>query len=198
MSKSKFMFALVSMLTVAATLMPTSVMAVTGTSGGQGNLQQTVAAKKAEISERVENRCQKAEQRVAELIAKYEAGQNKYTSRYAALVTKLNNLVQMLENKGINSQNLPAHIAKIESMVGELESGVAQVVDLLKQTQTLACGESEGEYLLKLMEAKEAGLTVRQKAMDINQYFISEVIPELKEIRAAYLASKTPNERSAR
>ncbi len=153
------------------------------------DLQEDIQNAKEDAQEarqqNVEQRCEIATSRIDTITQKYEQNRLRYVNRYNNLIQRLENLVEFLQTKEIDPAGLPAQIEQIRVMTQEFNNLMQQTMNAANETKTLACGESEGAYLNKLQESRQYLLQARAEAVEINNYFVTNVVPELEAIKSA-------------
>ncbi len=136
--------------------------------------------------ENITQRCENAVNRIDTIIQRYNENRLRYVNRYNALFARLNNLSAFLDENNVDTLNLSNQISELNSLVADFNSNVDLTISNLENSKNFVCGESQGEYRAVIAEAKGALLETRSTAIEINQYFLFTIVPELEEIRDNY------------
>lgn len=134
--------------------------------------------------ERINERCDIATNRIDTTTARYEENRVRYVNRYNNLVQRIDNVINFLSDTDADVTGLESYQDQIRVLTDDFNQAIYESINLLEETKELACGESEGAYLDKLQESRDAHLEARDAAVQINNIFLVDVINELEEIRA--------------
>lgn len=151
--------------------------------------QQSISAAREQNEQlRAQNtaeRCEIATIRVNTLTTRYEEGRVRYANRYSKLLERLNNLVTKLNEKELPTENLLGYIAQIQTLKVQFDEQIVPTMSLLNESKDLVCGQSEGAYLDLIQQARSQLLASRSTAAKINNIFLTDIVNELKAIRAS-------------
>lgn len=135
--------------------------------------------------ETIEKRCTIATTRIDTVTSRYAEGTLRYVNRYNNLIERLNNVVNRLNEEEIDTADLSGYVQEITTLTTQFNNEMNQTIVSLEQTKALACGESEGEYLDLLQKARSELLQARSTAIQINNIFLTDIVNELRDIRAS-------------
>lgn len=151
----------------------------------QQDIEENREQRQEAREESVEQRCSIATTRIDNITARYDDNRLRYVERYDRLTERLENLVSYLnENQPeVDTSTLEAQIAEMRGQSSLFSAEIDAAISELEQSKQFACGESEGAYRNELQEARAELLDAREKAVEINNYFLNTIIPELENIR---------------
>ncbi len=132
--------------------------------------------------EKVAQRCELITQRISVITTKYDTNKQRHIQRYERIAEKVTELVKKLEAKDIDVAKLKQYLSQIVELKKEFVSEYTQFIDSLKQAQTYVCGNSEGDFKLKVQEAKSHLLKAREASLEIRVIINDQLKPELKSI----------------
>ncbi len=148
---------------------------------------------KEKREENQDQRCDLAEGRISNKISKFDENKENHIERYKHIKEAVSNLVSRLKEKGLDTGNLEKYLTELDSKINDMASDYQAFISKLKETQSFACGESNGDFASKLNEAKAARLTVWQDAVEIRKYIIETIRPEMKRLRDELQTKSTEN-----
>jgi hypothetical protein len=134
--------------------------------------------------------CEAAKTRLESQKEVYEAQQLRYGNRYVNMLTRLNSLLEKLEEREYDTLNLPEYVDELTVRVEEFNSDLKDLVGKFDEMRPVTCTTSSEEYLRILREAKTESAQLRTRSREINQYFLDTILPELKRVRAQVEADK--------
>jgi hypothetical protein len=136
--------------------------------------------KKAQISEQ---RCKNIETRIETRINRYDNNQNRDVTVYANLKSRLDKLVERLKLRSLDTSKLETDLKTLDEKIAKAQTDYETFINGLKETQNLACGESQGQFSGKLGEARKVILTVRQDRIDIRNFLRNTIRPDIQALR---------------
>jgi chromosome segregation ATPase len=157
------------------------------------NIKETKEEWKEKREENQEQRCEVAEGRIDNKINKFDENKENHVERYRHIKEAVSNLVTRLKEKGLDTGNLEKYLTELDSKIKDMASDYQTFIDKLKATKSFACGNSNGDFLAALNEAKSARLTVWQDAVEIRKYIIETIRPEMKRLRDQLQSKSTDN-----
>lgn len=193
MKKSKKMFFVISFFLV----MPFLVGAVASEDVQikRDEMKEARDAKKAEREEikadreeareeKIQARCDEVEAKVKGKIAKYEAGQTKRLNVFKSVQARLNNLVKKVEAKGYDATELKADLEILEQKRKTFQNEFERHVSELKDTQSYACGKSEGEFKNQLRNSRTQLKVAREAHTEIRNFFKNEIKGDVAALKS--------------
>lgn len=167
------------------------------------NVQQTQAPRPTRVSDEEklllkeereakikELQCEAAKTRTESQKEKYEAQQLRYGNRYVNMLTRLNSLLEKLEEREIDTLDLPEYVSELTVMVEEFNTELKTLIVKFDEMRPVTCATSGEEYVKILREAKTESAQLRTQSREINQYFLNTILPELKRVRAQVVESE--------
>ncbi len=134
--------------------------------------------------ENIQERCNIAISTIDNIISNYNSNKLRYINRYNILFARLNNLIIHLEEKNIEVNSLSNHVAELQELIKNFSSYMGLSFAKLEESKNFICGESNGQYRAIILEARELLLLARQSAVEINQYLLYTVVPDLRDIKS--------------
>ena len=131
-----------------------------------------------------ELKCEAAKTRTESQKKIYEAQQLRYGNRYVNMLTRLNSLLEKLDEREIDALDLPEYVSELTTMVEGFNTGLKTLIGKFDEMRPLTCAMSGEEYVKILRDAKTESAQLRTRSREINQYFLSTILPELKRVRA--------------
>ena len=140
------------------------------------------------------SRCPIIESKIQIKVGSFDNSKVKQLEVYANIKAQLLVLADKLSAKGIDVTALKADLAVLDQKIQKFNADYAAYIVILKDSQTFACGKSQGLFLGKLKDAKTALQKVNADAKDIRSYYVTVLRVEVMKIREALnaKASTTP------
>ena len=139
--------------------------------------------KKLELKENIAERCNLTEEKVDEKIEQFRESQAKHLERYEALKEKLANLIARLEENGYDVTELQNDLIVLEEKIAVLSEKFEAFVVQLEETADYECGNSDGNFVAAMKEAKDALAEVRTATLDVKTYYVETVKPDIVALR---------------
>lgn len=130
--------------------------------------------------------CEAAKNRANAFKGNYEAQQLRYGNRYVNLLARLNNLVDMLEDKDYDTMMLPEYLDALTDMIDDFNADLKELISKFNEMTPVTCTTKGQEHVVKLRELKQESSELRAKSKEIHQYFLNTILPELKKVRAQF------------
>jgi hypothetical protein len=135
-------------------------------------------------AELVKTRCQTITERVDLKVTRYTDNRTEHVQLYKNLVTRITNLLTKAADSGYDTTKLKADLTVLNDKIKNFDKVHADYITKLGATKSFACGNSEGEFLQALKEAKDSLLTVREAVLDIKAFFQNTIKPDVLALRA--------------
>jgi DNA repair ATPase RecN len=148
------------------------------------HMMESADAKRAQMQDRMQKRCDTLNTRIDERITRFEANKDKHLTHYADLVAKISEILQTLEAKGYDVAAAEAHVATLEGMISDYAAAYTEFIDLLVATQDIVCGESDGAFKGGVQSARDQLKVVHQKRMAVRDFYRNTLRVSLREIRS--------------
>lgn len=151
----------------------------------------TTANVKEQVREKIEEKRQETVQTKCEVITKninkrleiFSENKDKHVERYSELKEKVAELVTKLETRGYDVTALKNDLLLLDEKIQKFAADYVIFIDQLKQTQSFACGQSEGAYAQALTKAKTQLRLIREDALDIKNFYLNVIKADLRELR---------------
>src|SRR3989344_1799094 len=145
------------------------------------NLQDNL---KNNFQDRIARRCEIITNNIDNRINAYNNKKNAHLKRYENLKNLILKIITNLEEKNYDVTQLKSALSELEAKIIKYTADYEAFIEALKNTQNFACGESEGDFLNALEDAKTALQNVMQDTRDIHYYYkdvFKKVISDLRE-----------------
>lgn len=160
-------------------------------------LEQAREQKKLEFQDRKEKmeeaKCKNIESRIANRLNRYENNSQMLEKVYGNVQARISRLLERIKNTGIDTSKLEADIAILNGKIDKLKADHATFMTTLQESQSIVCGNSEGEFKGKIDEARKVPEIIRQDRQDIKNFFQATIKADLQEILKQLEAIKDSN-----
>src|SRR3989344_5406221 len=139
---------------------------------------------KNNFQNRIAKRCEIITNNIDNRINAYNNKKNAHLKRYENLKNLILKIITNLEEKNYDVTQLKSALSELEAKIIKYTADYEAFIEALKNTQNFACGESEGDFLNALEDAKTALQNVMQDTRDIHYYYkdvFKKVISDLRE-----------------
>ncbi|OGC49385.1 hypothetical protein A2W32_04295 [candidate division WWE3 bacterium RBG_16_37_10] len=139
---------------------------------------------KNNFQNRIAKRCEIITNNIDNRINAYNNKKNAHIKRYDNLKNLIPKIIKNLEEKGYDVTQLKSALSEFDAKIIKYTADYKAFIDALKNTQNFACGESEGDFLNALEDAKTALQTVMLDTRDIHYYYqnvFKKLISDLRE-----------------
>lgn len=193
---------IVSLVIVSAVAVPLAFASAQGPSNLNAEIKQQRQQQKSEnLQERqnikadkqqlAQDKCKNIETRISNRVNNFENNQTMFQTVFGNMKARLDRLTSRLDSAGADTTKLKADIVILNGKIDKLNSDYASFIDQLKQTQTLTCGQSQGEFMGKLGDARKQLPLIMQDKQDIKTFFQGTIKPDLLAIRQKLAEQKT-------
>jgi hypothetical protein len=124
-------------------------------------------------------KCALMQQRLTLKHTNYEQSKLRHANAYQNLKNRLEKASLRLSDKGYDVVKLNEDIKTLNIKIVKFSDDYSGYMLKLKETNSYACGHSEGEFRIKLLEAKELLEVVKQDSVDIKNYYSTVIRPEI-------------------
>lgn len=137
--------------------------------------------------------CQNVQTRIDTRVNRYENNQTMYQKVYSNMQTRLQKLSEMLAKKGANVTQLNTDLAKLGELIKKLDTDYTSFTTGLKETQSVTCGQSDGEFKKQLGEARNVLPLIKADSLAIKNFYQTTIKKDLQTIRQT-IAAANPEE----
>jgi len=160
--------AVVSVLTVAAVVRAETI---------------AIGPKASSTEDRVAKICSVVNARLDERIARFDANHERHVTAYRNLKERIVKFIERSAAKGYDVTDLEADVVALEVKIEKLATDYRAYIAVLRGSREATCGESEGVFRGKLMEARRLLAVVHQDVVDIRNYYQTTIRPDIREIK---------------
>lgn len=153
----------------------------------KGQRQEMVAERNENREEKKEERkernCKNIETQIQNRINRYENSHDQHVKILNNMKPRLAQIISKFEAKGLDASALETDAKMLSSMIDSVVTTYQTFLSTLKETQSNACGESDGEFKNKLGESRRILPEVKEGIEDIREYYKSTIRPDILELR---------------
>lgn len=140
--------------------------------------------KKEELKDEIKTKvCDDVTSRINQRIKKYEENHDGHVTAYNKLKNRLQELVTKLEAEGKDVTKLKADLVILEEKIKAYSDAKATFIETLKNSQSMACGESQGAFKEQIGTIQDAHRTMMGKAKDIRTFFSTVIKVDLRALK---------------
>ncbi len=131
-----------------------------------------------------EEKCAKIQEKVQEKTNNFDNISTKYTQVYANLVGRINKFIARFDEMKLDTIVIKNHAVELQTKIDKFSDDYIAYTIKLKETKTITCGHSEGEFRESLAEAKEFLKIVHDDSADIRTYVHETIFVDIKDLKA--------------
>lgn len=143
-------------------------------------LKQRLEEKRDDV---IERRCEEVVSRVTKRITQYNKNVGVHIDNYTRLYERLDEITKKLAAKGYDVAKLEADMVVLDNMVNDYAGIYAGFIAQLTESQSLACGESEGAFKQLLQDARMQLKAAIESRQEIRYYYEHTIRQDIKDIR---------------
>lgn len=147
-----------------------------------------VAAKKAANAQ---VKCELVETNISRKIANFENNRDHHLASYTKTKDRMTALATKLESEGYDVAKLKADLALYDAKVTKFKDDYTLYFTALQQSQSFACGQSEGDFKTQLQVARTQLKVVHDDAVVIRTFWADVVKPDILALKAQKVTEKT-------
>lgn len=170
MNYKKVILSALVISTVSLSALPTGVFAQKAT---------TALAK----TERKKAHCTRVTTRVNDLTTRLTGDEPKRQSHYQKVIDRLNTIIAKVEAANINADKLKSDVASLTSKKTAWQAEYTTLLSKLNATKKFACGQSEGQFVQAVKDARAQRQTMHNTNMDFWNFVKNTVKPDIQSIR---------------
>lgn len=168
-------------------------------------LQEERDAKRAEMEEKKREREEEREEKVAEVcenvlervqtrMENFEENKANHEENYNNITTRLSDIADMLDEKGLDTTELRADMETMDAMVAEYVATYTEFIGQLETSLNYDCGNSEGAFKEALQGARDTLETARVMRREIRDFYKSDIRQDIEDLREQATNLKTDEE----
>ncbi|MCC7197636.1 hypothetical protein IT413_05600 [Candidatus Peregrinibacteria bacterium] len=170
--------------TFAAFLTALLVTSSFTTAFAQTQAEQPVReAVKEKIEEKIEAKCEKADVVIEKIIELYTSTRRNHILTLNNFRKKYDELVIKLGTEGYNVSEFKTYSRNLEKKISNYTADLSSFIQALKESQKLACGESNGKYGQVVSNSKELLKKIRTDLQEIKAYYRDTIRPALINLK---------------
>gem|GEM_PF-1351811 len=178
---SLFIIGLSFLISVAPVL---AVENASSNSQASSSSQGSPASNQAQTKNQAANNiCKNIEEKVTQKITRFDENKDKHLKAYKNLDNRLSKFAIRLKERGFDTQKLETDLSTVEVKIQKADSDYTAFINKLKESQSYACGKSQGEFVKRLAEARKLLKTFRDDTAEIRNYFVNVIRKDLMDLR---------------
>jgi len=134
--------------------------------------------------------CEQVGIRIDWHLERYEERRDDFVERVNRARERLKDINQKLKDQGCDTSQLEADYQSLGSQLSVWVNDYNVFVNLLNESKTLACGESQGAYKDKVNQARNQLITVREKGMEMKNFYSETIRPDVEALKATCFPSE--------
>ncbi|OGC48109.1 hypothetical protein A3A69_00920 [candidate division WWE3 bacterium RIFCSPLOWO2_01_FULL_37_15] len=155
--------------------------------GKIGVLALSVQEDRLQVREEMrDNRCEILNNRIDARIQLFEQNKEFHKNIYEALVGKVRNLIDWLNKKDLVAEKLQLDLIILNDMITKTWEDYSSFISLIMDTKNYTCGESQGQFRDKLLNALEQLKVYKTDLQDIRVFYKNTVKEDMKDLRDQY------------
>jgi len=136
------------------------------------------------VSERLQERWEKVQQRLELIITRFENNKERHIKVYNEMKAKVQQLLEQMQEKGLDVSKLSQDLAAWDEMIRRFASDYAALMETLKKLCSLEAGEAEQEFRPLIQEAREQLRKVHQDVMEIRLFYQKTIRSDIQDLRS--------------
>jgi len=142
-----------------------------------------------------QQRCDLINQRINDRLSNFQSKQGGDKTIFGNVYQRLTNLATRLKSDNLDTTTLTNDLAALKTKVDKVQTEYSSFIDGLKATTSFTCGQSQGQFMGKLGAARTILLSVRQDRLDVKNYVLNTIKPDILALRAQ-LAKQEQSDKS--
>lgn len=115
------------------------------------------------------DRCSKINEVVSQRIQKFDSGNVRRINSYNNTESMIQKLINQLDSKGANITLAKVNFQELQNYVNQFNSDYSVFIAKLKSLQNFTCGNSSGDFVNELKDAKTMLPTLRNDSIQIRE-----------------------------
>ncbi|MCX6806576.1 MAG: hypothetical protein NT135_00415 [Candidatus Berkelbacteria bacterium] len=141
------------------------------------------ATPREQVQTKIEDKCASIQAKIANKITKFDSSKEKHVSAYNNLKDRITKFIKKFDEKGYDTSKIKTDLTTLNGKIDKFTKDYSTYINKLRETQTLACGHSEGQFKDTLVEAKKLLKIVHQDASDIRKYYRTEIRKDMTDLK---------------
>ncbi|EKD96171.1 MAG: hypothetical protein ACD_24C00157G0003 [uncultured bacterium] len=133
-----------------------------------------------------ENRCEALNNKIDARIQLFEQNKEFHKNIYEALIKKVENTIDWMSEKGLGINKLQSDSIVLSDLITKAWEDYSSFITLLMDTKNYTCGESQGQFRDKLLNALEQLKVYKSDLQSIKAFYKNTVKEDMKDIRDQY------------
>lgn len=149
------------------------------------------------LKNRVTNICNRVTNRVEWHLKRYNDHKTNFSIRVQNFIDRVNKINQRLQDRGCDTTKLEADFQQLKTLSQKWADDYNAFLDLLNESKTLACGESQGAYKAKIQEARDQLTQIRADVTEVKAYYNGTIKPDYQTAKEACRIQNLPTPKAS-
>jgi hypothetical protein len=136
------------------------------------------------LTNKEQERCNLVTSRIELLTTRYGNNKQRHVNAYINAKDRITNLVNKLESKGYDVSKLKADLIVWEEKTQKFGTDYQEFINILNESKTYICGQSNGDFLASLAKARQQLLIIRQDVLDIRLYYQETIRADIQALKS--------------
>lgn len=129
------------------------------------------------------NMCERMDERLAAKIAQLEENRDGHVNKYNRILTRLTEIMERMEDKGLDVSKLREDLGTFEVMVDEYVAEYKTFLTLLETAAGIDCQNAQEEFKEAMMAARAQMKVISAKRLDILEFYRDVLRVDIKDLR---------------
>jgi hypothetical protein len=130
-----------------------------------------------------EKRCEIITKRIDDKLNNFNENHFKHKNLHNNIREKLNRIITLAKEKNLDVSKLEEDLQTLDAKIKVFNDAYLTYIDKLKTTKDYVCGNSEGEFIKKVVDASQELKTIRIASQDIKDFFQNTLKQDIKDLR---------------
>jgi hypothetical protein len=114
---------------------------------------------------------------------KWDNGEPEKHRLYNNIAARVQKMINNLKKKGYDTSELETTLTNLNEAIAKRHEDATILINLTKDTQNFACGESEGKFNEVLKKTQDQWKVFQQDTLNIKNIWQNEVRPAIRKIK---------------
>lgn len=131
----------------------------------------------------ITQRCERVTGKISDRILRWDNNEPEKHRLYNNIVARVQKMINNLKKKGYDTSELETSLANLNEAIVKRHEDATTLINLIKDTQNYACGESEGKFTETLKKTQDQWKVFHQDTLNIKNIWQNEVRPAIRKLK---------------
>lgn len=131
-----------------------------------------------------QQRCDSMTAKVNTINARYNTNQERYTKTFQNIADKVDGFVTRLKANGVDVVLLEQDMVRVREMIQNVNQYYNSFQKGLENSNQFVCGQSQGDYVRELSQAREQLRLTRQEMIQLREFIRTNIRVDLELIKS--------------